>query len=44
MDQVATQQPISDDQELAKVLAGVSNEADAVAAERANKPKSTVLA
>ena len=33
MDQVATQQPISDDQELAKVLAGVSNEADAVAAE-----------
>lgn len=33
MDQATTQQPISDDQELAKVLAGVSNEADAVATE-----------
>jgi len=32
-DEPTTQQPISDDQELAKVLAGVSGQADAAAAE-----------
>jgi hypothetical protein len=42
-DEPAVQQPISDDQELAKVLAGVSQDADTAVAAQAPVPEESVV-